>query len=116
LGSRSPIHPNDHVNRSQSSNDVIPTAIHVAVLEETERTLLPAVRALAGALEAKAAAFADVVKVGRTHLMDAVPMRAGDEWGAWASQLRHAIAGIEQGAADVAALPLGGTAIGTGLN
>ncbi|MEZ4332297.1 MAG: class II fumarate hydratase [Myxococcota bacterium] len=116
LGSKDPIHPNDHVNRSQSSNDAIPTAIHVAVLEETERALLPSVRALAQAFEAKARAFGGVVKVGRTHLMDAVPMRAGDEWGAWASQLRRAVADVERSSVDVAALPLGGTAIGTGLN
>ncbi|MFO0691122.1 MAG: class II fumarate hydratase [Myxococcota bacterium] len=116
LGARSPVHPNDHVNLGQSSNDAIPTAIHVAALEQTERALLPALRALAQALEAKAASLRDVVKVGRTHLMDAVPMRAGDEWGAWATQLRQAIAGVERAAADVAWLPLGGTAIGTGLN
>ncbi|MBK7949872.1 MAG: class II fumarate hydratase [Deltaproteobacteria bacterium] len=116
LGSRSPVHPNDHVNRSQSSNDAIPTAIHVAALEQTERALLPALRALAQGLEAKAIAYHDVVKVGRTHLMDAVPMRAGDEWGAWATQLRQAIAGIERATPDVALLPLGGTAVGTGLN
>ncbi len=116
LGSKSPVHPNDHVNRSQSSNDVIPTAIHVAALEEIERSLLPALRALAAALEAKAAAFHDVIKVGRTHLMDAVPMRAGDEWGAFAVQLTRSIAGIEHACVDVCELPLGGTAIGTGLN
>jgi fumarate hydratase class II len=116
LGSKQPVHPNDHVNRSQSSNDVIPTAIHVAVAEETTAALLPALRTLAGALEAKARAFHDVVKVGRTHLMDAVPMRAGDEWSAFASQLRRAIAAIEHALIDVFALPLGGTAVGTGLN
>jgi len=116
LGSKQPVHPNDHVNQSQSSNDAIPTALHVAALEETERALLPALRALADELEEKARAFADVVKVGRTHLMDAVPMRAGDEWGAFAAQLRQAIAGIERASVDVEALPLGGTAIGTGLN
>jgi fumarate hydratase class II len=116
LGSKHPVHPNDHVNRSQSSNDAIPTAIHVAALEETERFLLPSVRALAAAIEAKAAAFREVIKVGRTHLMDAVPMRAGDEWDAFASQLRRAIAGIEHASIDVTALALGGTAIGNGLN
>ncbi len=116
LGTKSPIHPNDHVNRSQSSNDAIPTAIHVAALEEIERSLLPALRALAVALEAKATAFHDVIKVGRTHLMDAVPMRAGDEWGAFAVQLARSIAGVEYACVDVAELPLGGTAIGTGLN
>ena len=116
LGTKSPIHPNDHVNRSQSSNDAIPTAIHVAALEEIEGSLLPALRGLAVALAAKATAFHDVIKVGRTHLMDAVPMRAGDEWGAFAVQLARSIAGIEHACIDVAELPLGGTAIGTGLN
>ena len=116
LGSKRPVHPNDHVNLGQSSNDAIPTAIHVAVAEEATRALLPALRSLAVALEAKARAFRDVVKVGRTHLMDAVPMRAGDEWGAFASQLRRAIAAIEHALQDVFALPLGGTAVGTGLN
>ncbi|MEZ4282873.1 MAG: class II fumarate hydratase [Myxococcota bacterium] len=116
LGSKQPVHPNDHVNRSQSSNDVIPTAIHVAVAEEANRALLPALRSLAAAIEAKAAAYHDVVKVGRTHLMDAVPMRAGDEWGAFAAQLRRGIAAIEHALGDVFVLPLGGTAVGTGLN
>ncbi len=116
LGSKRPVHPNDHVNLGQSSNDVIPTAIHVAVAEETTQALLPALRALAAALEAKAQAFRAVFKVGRTHLMDAVPMRAGDEWGAFGSQLRRSLGAVEHALQDVFALPLGGTAVGTGLN
>ncbi|MHA7837092.1 MAG: class II fumarate hydratase [bacterium] len=116
LGSKDPVHPNDHVNRSQSSNDVIPTVIHVAAAEQIEGALLPALRALAEALSAKARAFASIIKVGRTHLMDAVPMRAGQEWGAFASQLGGAIRGVENARDGLLELPIGGTAIGTGLN
>ncbi len=116
LGSKEPVHPNDHVNQSQSSNDVIPTVIHVAVSEEISRSLLPSLRALAQGLDEKSRAFHDVIKVGRTHLMDAVPMRAGDEWSVFAAQITRAIAAIEHAQVDVYALALGGTAIGTGLN
>ena len=104
------------MNRSQSSNDVIPTVIHVAVAEEISRSLLPSLRALAQGLNEKARAFRDVIKVGRTHLMDAVPMRAGDEWGAFAAQIARSISAIEHAQIDVFELPLGGTAVGTGLN
>jgi len=116
MGSKQPVHPNDHVNRSQSSNDVIPTVIHVAAAEETTLSLLPSLRALALALGEKSRAFHDVIKVGRTHLMDAVPMRAADEWGAFAAQVERSVSAIERALVDVYDLPLGGTAIGTGLN
>jgi fumarate hydratase, class II len=111
-----PVHPNDHVNASQSSNDVFPSAIHLAAARMLERSLLPALDHLAAALEAKAAEFAGVVKSGRTHLMDATPVTLGQEFGGYAAAVRH---GAERAAAalpDVGELPLGGTAVGTGLN
>ncbi|MEE9218199.1 MAG: class II fumarate hydratase [Acidobacteriota bacterium] len=110
------IHPNDHVNKGQSSNDVIPTAIHIAALEGLERDLLPALRKLAGALERKAAQFDDIVKVGRTHLMDAVPVRLGQEFGGYASQVAQGVKRIEDCRTRLSELALGGTAVGTGLN
>jgi fumarate hydratase, class II len=119
LASRSlgrPVHPNDHVNASQSSNDVFPSAIHLAAARLIVRSLLPALDQLAGALEEKAFEFAEVVKSGRTHLMDATPVTLGQEFGGYAAAVRH---GAERAAAavpDVAELPLGGTAVGTGLN
>ena len=116
LGSKQPVHPNDHVNLSQSSNDVIPTAIHVAAAEQIRNALLPALYALGDALALKAEAFHSIVKVGRTHLMDAVPLRAGDEWAAFAHQLRRAADGVERSLVDLFELPIGGTAVGTGLN
>jgi fumarate hydratase, class II len=111
-----PVHPNDHVNASQSSNDVFPSAIHLAAARMIKRSLLPALDHLAAALEAKAAEFAGVVKSGRTHLMDATPVTLGQEFGGYAAAVRH---GAERAAAvlpDVGELPLGGTAVGTGLN
>ena len=99
LGSKKPIHPNDHVNRGQSSNDTFPTAMHIAAAEETVRHLLPAVRALRDALDAKATAFADIVKIGRTHLQDATPLTLGQEISGWVAQLDLAIRAIERGAA-----------------
>jgi fumarate hydratase class II len=116
LGSKSPVHPNDHVNRSQSSNDTFPTAVHVAVALELAERLHPAVDALCEALEAKAAEYADVVKVGRTHLQDATPVTLGQEIGAWAGQLREAQADVRHAGERVLALAIGGTAVGTGLN
>ncbi|QIM22531.1 class II fumarate hydratase [Phycicoccus sp. HDW14] len=116
LGSKSPVHPNDHVNRSQSSNDTFPTAVHVAVALELAERLHPAVDALCEALEAKAAEYADVVKVGRTHLQDATPVMLGQEIGAWAGQLREAQADVRHAGERVLALAIGGTAVGTGLN
>jgi fumarate hydratase, class II len=119
LASRSlgrPVHPNDHVNASQSSNDVFPSAIHLAAARLIVKSLLPALDRLAGALEEKAFEFAEVVKSGRTHLMDATPVTLGQEFGGYAAAVRH---GAERAAAvvpDVAELPLGGTAVGTGLN
>jgi len=110
------VHPNDHVNASQSSNDVFPSAIHLAATRMIKRSLLPALDHLAAALEAKAAEFASVVKSGRTHLMDATPVTLGQEFGGYAAAVRH---GAERSAAvlaDVGELPLGGTAVGTGLN
>jgi fumarate hydratase class II len=111
-----PVHPNDHVNASQSSNDVFPSAIHLAAAWLIVRSLLPSLDELAGALEEKAFEFAEVVKSGRTHLMDATPVTLGQEFGGYAAAVRH---GAERAAAvvpDVAELPLGGTAVGTGLN
>ena len=116
LGSKQPIHPNDHVNRSQSSNDVFPTAMHVAAGEELVRTLLPALDALRQALEAKARAWQDVVKIGRTHLQDATPLTVGQEVGGWAQQLADARRAVEATLPGVYELALGGTAVGTGLN
>lgn len=110
------IHPNDHVNMGQSSNDVIPTAIHVSAYIATAEQLIPALTHLAETLERRAAETHDIVKTGRTHLMDATPVRLGDEVGGWASQIRHAIERIESTLPRVARLAIGGTAVGSGLN
>ena len=110
-----PVHPNDHVNASQSSNDVFPTAVHIATAR-TLTALTAALDHLATALEAKAAEFADVVKSGRTHLMDAVPVTLGQEFGGYAAAVRNDIGRLRAVLPDVAQLPLGGTAVGTGLN
>ncbi|MGA9749850.1 MAG: class II fumarate hydratase [Nocardioides sp.] len=110
------VHPNDHVNASQSSNDVFPTSIHVAATTSTTGQLLPALDHLASALEAKADEFADVVKAGRTHLMDATPVMLGQELGGYAAAVRLGIARLEATLPRVAELPLGGTAVGTGIN
>ena len=115
-GQRARIHPNDHVNMGQSTNDVFPTAIHVAAYGEISHALLPALEELAAAFEDRAAAFADVVKAGRTHLQDAVPMTLGQEFGGYASVVRHGIARVRATLAHLAELPIGGTALGTGLN
>jgi fumarate hydratase class II len=109
-------HPNDHVNMGQSSNDVFPSAVHLAALGEVDSELLPALDGLADALEAKAAEFEDVVKAGRTHLMDAVPVTLGQEFGGYAAQIRLAIERIRGTLGRVGQIPLGGTATGTGLN
>jgi fumarate hydratase, class II len=111
-----PVHPNDHVNASQSSNDVFPSAIHLAACYLLARSLEPALDRLASALEAKAAQFADVVKAGRTHLMDATPVTLGQEFGGYAAAVRHGVARIRMVLPEVGELPLGGTAVGTGLN
>jgi fumarate hydratase class II len=116
LGSKTPVHPNDHVNLGQSSNDTFPTAMHIAtVLELTDR-LLPATRALQAAFAEKAEAWKDVVKIGRTHLQDAVPLTVGDEWSGYAAQIAQAIERIEATLPDLYELAAGGTAVGTGLN
>ena len=110
------VHPNDHVNLGQSSNDLVPSAMHVAVLQALQRRLTPMLEALTTALDARAAACAEVIKLGRTHLQDAVPMTAGQEVGAWASQLRLAGAALAATQPALHALAVGGTAVGTGLN
>jgi fumarate hydratase, class II len=111
-----PVHPNDHVNASQSSNDVFPSAIHLAAARLISRSLLPALDRLATALEAKAAEFADMVKSGRTHLMDATPVTLGQEFGGYAAAVRHGAQRLAAALPDIGELPLGGTAVGTGLN
>jgi fumarate hydratase, class II len=111
-----PVHPNDHVNASQSSNDVFPSAIHLAAARLLVTALAPALAGLAAALEAKSAQFADVVKAGRTHLMDATPVTLGQEFGGYAAAIRHGITRIRGVLPEVGELPLGGTAVGTGLN
>lgn len=116
LGSHQPVHPNDHVNRSQSTNDVFPAAIHIAATQQLTDSLLPAVQALIKALDIKAEAWFPIVKIGRTHLQDAVPLRLGDEVSAWRDQLKLCHSWIEDSLTPLAALPLGGTAVGTGLN
>lgn len=116
IGHLAGAHPNDHVNRSQSSNDVIPTAIHVAAALAVNEDLLPAMHQLGETLQAKAAEFHDVIKIGRTHLQDAVPMRLGQEFSGYAAQLDHSAERIRTALEDVYELPLGGTAVGTGLN
>jgi fumarate hydratase class II len=116
MGSKTPVHPNDHVNRGQSSNDAFPTAMHVAAAEQTVRRLLPAVAALRATLQAKSAGFADLVKIGRTHLQDATPLTLGQEISGWVAQLDLATSGIEHALPAVYELALGGTAVGTGLN
>jgi fumarate hydratase, class II len=110
------VHPNDHVNASQSSNDTFPTSIHVAATEATVQRLVPALEHLALALEGKCAELADVVKAGRTHLMDATPVTLGQEFGGYAVQVRHGIERLQAVLPRVAELPLGGTAVGTGIN
>src|SRR5688500_11183827 len=116
MGSKKPIHPNDHVNRGQSSNDTFPTAMHIAAAEQVVHHLLPAVRALRVTLDGKAAAFADIVKIGRTHLQDATPVTLGQEISGWVAQLDTSTAAIEATLPSVYELALGGTAVGTGLN
>jgi fumarate hydratase, class II len=111
-----PVHPNDDVNHPMSSNDLFPAAIHVAAATSVVRELIPALAYLAEALEAKAGEFADVVKAGRTHLMDATPVMLGQEFGGYAAQVRIGIERLESALPRVAELPLGGTAVGTGIN
>jgi fumarate hydratase class II len=116
VGSRKPVHPNDHVNMGQSSNDVIPSAMHVAATESIERALIPALRKLQRALAAKAKEFDQVVKIGRTHLQDATPVRLGQEFGGYARHVELGIRRLEKLHDTLGELPLGGTAVGTGIN
>src|SRR5205823_12538293 len=115
-GSKSPVHPNDDVNLGQSSNDTFPTAMHIAAVLELEEHLLPHAEALATAIEAKAQEWRDIVKIGRTHLQDAVPLTVGQEWSGYARQLRDALARLRASEAGLFELAAGGTAVGTGLN
>jgi fumarate hydratase, class II len=116
LGSKSPIHPNDDVNMSQSSNDTFPTAMHIAAAGDVHARLLPAVRELRDGLYRKAEAWRDIVKIGRTHLQDAVPLTLGQEFSAYVSQLDDGLSGIEDALPGLYELAIGGTAVGTGLN
>jgi fumarate hydratase, class II len=116
IGSKKPVHPNDHVNAGQSSNDVIPSAIHVAAYLAIREVLEPGLERLAEALDRKAKEFDPVVKIGRTHLQDAVPVRLGQEFSGYAQQAKNALARLEAVRPRLAELPLGGTAVGTGLN
>ncbi|MEU5658111.1 class II fumarate hydratase [Streptomyces sp. NPDC047737] len=110
------VHPNDHVNASQSSNDVFPSSIHIAATAAVTADLIPALEHLAASLERKSAEFADVVKSGRTHLMDATPVTLGQEFGGYAAQIRHGVERLRSSLPRLAELPLGGTAVGTGIN
>jgi len=116
LGSKTPVHPNDHVNMSQSSNDSFPTAMHIATVTEIHQRLLPALRHLQEALSERSRAFADIVKIGRTHLQDATPVTLGQEFGAYARQVELGIARVEACLPRLFPLAQGGTAVGTGLN
>ena len=116
MGSKEPVHPNDDVNKSQSTNDSFPTSIHVAVVDQFQSELLPAVKKLKEAIEAKAEDFKDVIKTGRTHLMDATPLTLGQEFSGWAAQLDYCILAAEQSLELLYDLAIGGTAVGTGLN
>ena len=116
LGSKQPVHPNDHVNRGQSSNDTFPTAMHVAVVLELNERLMPAVLRLRDTLAERAEAFAAVIKTGRTHLQDATPITLGQEIGAWVSQIDFGLEGVRASLNGLHALAIGGTAVGTGLN
>ena len=116
VGSKDPVHPNDHVNQGQSSNDVIPTAMHVSAAESIKQDLLPALEHMAQALDAKAKAFDNIVKIGRTHLQDATPIRLGQEFSGYAAQMKLGIARAERALTALCELPIGGTAVGTGIN
>ena len=116
IGSKSPVHPNDHVNMGQSSNDVIPSAIHVSAAVEIVEQLIPALQALLEALESKADEFDSIIKIGRTHLQDAVPIRLGQEFGGYAAAVGNCIGHLEHAVESLGELAIGGTAVGTGLN
>ena len=116
MGSKSPVHPNDHVNLSQSSNDTFPAALHIAVAIELERQLIPAIERLISSLKQKSEAFAGIVKIGRTHLQDAVPLSLGQEFSGYVSQLELGLESLRHTLPQVHQLAIGGTAVGTGLN
>ncbi len=116
MGSKKPVHPNDHVNMSQSSNDTYPTAMHVAAAEQVVHDLLPALHHLHGALAAKQEEFSDIIKIGRTHTQDATPLTLGQEFSGYAAQVANAIKRIEMTLPGICELAQGGTAVGTGLN
>jgi fumarate hydratase class II len=116
LGAKKPVHPNDHVNLSQSSNDSMPTAMHIAAAQQTTTRLLPALRELQSELETKSSDFADIVKIGRTHLQDATPLTLGQEFSGYACQIENGIRRVESALPRILELAQGGTAVGTGLN
>jgi len=116
MGSKNPVHPNDHVNRGQSSNDTFPTAMHIALVEQLQHKLFPAVEALRDVLAAKSQEYMQLVKVGRTHLQDATPITLGQEISAWVAQIDFAILAVRQSLPGLYQLAIGGTAVGTGLN
>ena len=116
MGSKKPVHPNDHVNRAQSTNDSFPTAIHVAAAVEINELLIPAVKKLSNTLKQKSEAFDSIVKIGRTHLQDATPLTLGQEFSGYVCQLDHGVKRLNQALQGLYELPLGGTAVGTGLN
>ena len=116
LGSKKPVHPNDHVNMSQSTNDTFPTAINIAAVESVTHHMIPAVKRLKESLEAKSRDFEKIVKLGRTHLQDATPLSLGQEFSGYASQLEHGLSRIEKALDHCYELAMGGTAVGTGIN
>jgi fumarate hydratase, class II len=116
IGDRSPVHPHDHVNLGQSSNDVIPSCIHIAALEGIKRDLIPQLKELQNVLEEKAEEFDAILKIGRTHLQDAIPIRMGQEFGGYAAMVKHSIPRMEKVQEHLAELAIGGTAVGTGVN
>ena len=116
LGTHNPVHPNDHVNRSQSTNDTFPTAIHMATINKSFQDLLPELKNLINVLKVKENKWKDIIKVGRTHMQDAVPITLGQEVSAWTTQITESYRRIEESINELYQLPLGGTAIGTGIN
>lgn len=116
IGSKKPVHPNDHVNKGQSSNDIIPTTIHVGAAIGIAKGLIPAIKELEKALDAKAKEFSDIIKIGRTHLQDATPVTLGQEFSGYVSQIRHGISRCEAALSGLFELAIGGTAVGTGIN